>query len=412
MTGARFSNLLMFSNSNLADSSLLEMCQEFEHLFGEGLTKQALDERFNNKAVLFFKMLMELVLNCHLNSDIYKNLLPNCKTIRIKDATSFQLPESMSEKYPGSGGDGSKACVKIQFEYDLRSGKIYDLSIGPFTVNDLTNSKNTLNSVRKGDFLIRDMGFIDNEFMAALQRMGAFYLNRIKSDVSVWLKTIDNNFEKLDLGTVEKQMRHLGIDKKEYEVCLGAKKNVKCRLVLICLPEKIKAEKLRKAKRAAQRTGRQLSKETIARMGLNVFVTNLPAEELAIGLVWDLYRLRWQIELVFKAWKSVAAINKIKKTKRERIECYLYAKLVFVLLGWNIFWKIMDCVDKSAPLSFYKLLKNLKRFCPNLIRTTKVSLKGPGGSEFFLSSVMSNCRLEKRKGHLSSVDIIYRLLSI
>jgi hypothetical protein len=354
---------------------------------------------------------MEVIISRHLKTDVYKNLLPSCETIRIKDATSFQLPESMCEVYSGSGGCSSNACVKIQFEYDLKSGKIYDLTMGSFKVNDLTNSKSTLHSINRNDLLVRDLGYIDNEFLAALQNKGAFYLNRIKSDVSVWIKTNDI-FEKLDLSLVEKQMRQSGLHKKEYEVYLGAKKNVKSRIILICLPEEVKAEKLRKAKKAAQRAGRQLGKDTIARIGLNVFVTNLSEKELPTKLVWELYRLRWQIELVFKAWKSVADINKLKKAKRERIECYLYAKLIFVLMGWNVFWKIMGCLDKSAPLSFFKLLKNLKRFCPYLIPISKTNLKGSGGTELFINSILTNCRLEKRKGHLSSIDIKLSIFDI
>jgi len=105
------------------------------------------------------------------------------------------------------------------------------------------------------------------------------------------------------------------------------------------LPENIKAEKLRKAHAAAKRERRELGNYTIARIGLNLFVSNIKEQDLPKEQVWSLYRLRWQIELVFKVWKSVACVDKIKKAKRERIECHLYGKLLWVLLGWNIYWK-------------------------------------------------------------------------
>lgn len=92
LTGSRFTNLLVLSNGNLAETSMLEMCQDYEYSYGELLSKQSLDERFNERSVVFLKMLIQEVPSRHVPSDRLKDLLPDCKTIRIKDATSFQLP--------------------------------------------------------------------------------------------------------------------------------------------------------------------------------------------------------------------------------------------------------------------------------------------------------------------------------
>lgn len=414
LTGLRFTNLLVFSNGNLAETSLSEMCQEYEYSYGQSLSKQSLDERFNESSVVFLKLLMQEVLSRHVPSDKFKDLLPCCKTIRIKDATSFQLPEDLQNIYHGSGGHTSKACLKIQFEYDLKSGKIIDLSIGPYTTTDLTNSYETIESVNRQDLLLRDLGYIGLDFLGKIQEKEAYFLNRIKSNINVWLRSKNDYFAELDLAKVEKQMRESNIKTREFSVCLGSDKKVNCRLIVECLPEEVKAEKLRKAKRAAQREGRELGKDTISRIGLNLFVTNLKEEDIPKEQVWSLYRLRWQIELVFKVWKSIASVHKIKKAKRERIECHLYGKLLWVLLGWNIYWKITDQIkDKNKAVSFNKMMKNLRNFCQHLKDRTMVKVEGAGFSvQTFVENVLKNCMLEKRKKNLSSTDIIIRLLAI
>lgn len=170
---------------------------------------------------------------CHQR---FKDLLSDCKTIRIKDATSFQLPEDLQKVYPGSGGHTSKACLKIQFEYDLKSGKVQDLSIGPYTA-DLTNSYQTLESVNGQDLLIRDLGYIGLELLGKIQEKEAFFLNRIKSNISIWIIDKNNCFSELDLITVEKQMRRSNIKTREFSVFLGSDKKICCRLILECLPE-------------------------------------------------------------------------------------------------------------------------------------------------------------------------------
>ena len=414
LTGSHFAHLLVFSNGNLAQTSLLEMCQHFEYSSKRLLTKQSLDERFNSNAVAFLKLLMEEVLSRHVPSDGFKDLLPVCETIRIKDATSFQLPEDLCDVYPGSGGKTSKACMKIQFEYDLKSGKILELSVGPYTTSDLTSSYQTIESVNEKDLLIRDLGYIGLDFLEKIENRSAFYLNRIKSNVSVWTADKTDCFAVLDLAKIENQMRKSKINTREFLVCLGSDKKIKCRLVVECLPEEVKAEKLRKANRAAQREGRQLGKDTIARIGMNLFVTNMKEEDIPKELVWSLYRLRWQIELVFKVWKSIASVDKIKKAKRERIECHLYGKLLWVLLGWNIYWKITSHIhDRTKAVSFNKMMKNLRKFCDKLKTQALLKAEGIGLSiQRFIENVLKNCMVEKKKGMLSSVDVIIRILDI
>ncbi|MBC7511350.1 MAG: transposase [Ferruginibacter sp.] len=37
---------------------------------------------------------------------------------------------------------------------------------------------------------------------------------------------------------------------------------------------------------------------------LKVFVNNVGAEKLTVQQAYELYKIRWQIELMFKTWKS------------------------------------------------------------------------------------------------------------
>ncbi|MEY9867180.1 IS4 transposase [Peribacillus sp. B2I2] len=37
--------------------------------------------------------------------------------------------------------------------------------------------------------------------------------------------------------------------------------------------------------------------------GMNVYITNLPLEDVPTEHIHDLYSLRWQIDILFKNWK-------------------------------------------------------------------------------------------------------------
>ena len=96
---------------------------------------------------------------------------------------------------------------------------------------------------------------------------------------------------------------------------------------------------------------------------LSVFITNIPAIEITAQQAYDLYKIRWQIELMFKIWKSVLKINVVRKMKAKRFKCYLYSKLLWVLLCWEITARFEPVIWKHrkkaiSPHKCYVLIKS------------------------------------------------------
>ena len=339
LSGRLFLDLIVFNSENLKRQSLNDLSVLLNHAHGIDMTKQSLHDRFNQFAVVFLKDALEKLLHKQLDVEAYLLNLKGINRILIKDSVCFQVDESLLASYPGSGGSGSKASVRIQFEYDLLGGKINDLSLNAFNDQDATDAIATVDLLKAGDLIIRDLAYVGLQALQEIIKKTAFFLCRLSPSAKVYERKGDQYVE-IAFKKVRSDMEKRGLSMMEKEVYLGKKAKLKTRLVIHRLPAEEVEKRLRKAKQNNKKKGRNgLSKEYIARAHLNLFITNVAAQIVPTRNVWRLYRLRWQIELTFKIWKSICDIEKVKKVKKDRLECYIYSKLILIVLGWKIIWR-------------------------------------------------------------------------
>ncbi len=112
--------------------------------------------------------------------------------------------------------------------------------------------------------------------------------------------------------------------------------------------------------------------------------------------VGTVYRIRWQIELIFKSWKSLLNIHVLKGTVPERIKCYLYGRLILIAVMTVLYsyasWYALRQFQREV--SEYKLICWLKR----LNRLEKAVFLGRMGEVLIelKRDILRNCK-QKRK---------------
>ena len=410
LDGRLFLDLIVFNSENLKSQSLNDLSVILKTDHNVDITKQSLHERFNKSAVTFLRNALEKLIRTQLDFEPYLLNLEGINRILIKDSVCFQIHESLSTDYPGSGGAGSKASVRIQFEYDLLCGMINDLSLNAFNDQDATNAVATVDFLSAGDLIIRDLAYVGLQALKGIIKKAAYFLCRVSPGVKVY-ELIGDQYVELAFTQIRRHMKNKGLTMMEKDVYLGKQEKLKTRLVIHLMPADEVEKRIRKAKQNNKKKGHNaLTKEYIARAHLNLFITNVAEEVVPARNVWDLYRLRWQIELTFKIWKSICDIEKVKKVNKHRLECYIYSKLILIILGWKILWETarkLYCRERKA-LSFYKSFKTLLNV--KLSEVRDVFLKGTGRIEVFLAEFYSISRtnhlLEKKRVKPTSLELL------
>ena len=355
---------ILFTNQDPFKISLNDMAIFHKIHHGIELTRQAIAKRFTKTATLFVKSLLAQMLRSSLSKDMEIFTNTNFNRILIKDSVCNQLPENLKDEYPGSGGASSKASVRIQFEYDLKNQEVIDLSPSAFNKQDCTNAKETLCKLQPNDLVIRDLGYVSIDTLKGVEGMGAWYICRLNNGMDVY---DPETGEKLDFKKLEVHMKKHGLVYIEKQVWVGSKKHP-IRLVIELVPDNVKEERVRKTMRKNIRNGSKTSDQTKARLGLNLFLTNCPKTMIAASEIRKIYGIRWQVELIFKAWKQNMQFHRVKKMNIDRYEFLLYTKLVMVLLTWRLY-QTMDIYmfqKKRQRISVLKFYKTIFQFTTGL----------------------------------------------
>jgi hypothetical protein len=371
ITASSFVKNLVFNGEEHDSLSLLDLKCDFITHENCNVSREAIHKRFNPAAVSFMKDLVSKLVSSHL-SFAAQPLAQPCffKAIFVKDSSKLKLPPSYFSSYPGYGGykGNISSLMNIQYEYDLLSKNWSRLELTRATRNDQTESKETVADIEAGSLYIRDLGYITTTYLKGVQEKGAYYLNRLPK-IGVFTK-VDGKYKPLDWQVLDRKMKKGKLAHLEYEVYLGEEK-IKSRMVLSPVPEEVANQRIRKAAKGGKRStkGYQLSKEYKIKAHYNSFITNVAQEILSKEQVNEGYSLRWQVELIFKAWKSNLKIHKIKAMKKERMECQLLAKFIWVLLNSRLLQITEQILTRSFPgktCSLFKFSKRIKEVSQHL----------------------------------------------
>jgi hypothetical protein len=385
--------------------SLDDLCRELQRE-GIKIRKQSLQERFNEPASNFMKKMVEHALSKKLGLD-KEGIECQFGRIVVNDSTVFQLPEEYSDKYTGSGGGASKAGIRNQYCFDLLSHEIIDITLQEAIIPDC---KYDLQDIRANDLRIEDLGYFKLEKFRVIEKAQAYFLSRLKFRVNLSILE-KGEYKKLDLLKAIGKMKEGEI--KNMQVYLGEKEKFPTRLVLEKVPAQLANEKRRKLTTDKQNKRKGISKERLIFCDVNAFITNCSQQQLPDHLLRQCYSLRWQVEIIFKAWKSFFKIDKVNQMKIERFECFHYGCLMLIIASTNLLgyfkqWYLNKHNEEISELKFFKLIASMKQDIKEIIK--KQTAEFADFLDQLADIIERTCVKEQKKNKLKPLSIL-RILS-
>ena len=172
----------------------------------------------------------------------------------------------------------------------------FDLfELGSYRDNDQGAADLVLEVAQRGDLVLRDLGYFVLANLRKMGQLGVFFVSKHRPGISFY---DPQTGAEIDLMTLFK-----GKNRVDMSVLAGAKEKVPLRLVAQKLPEEVARQKKERARKDRNKKTNH-SEAYYEELEWAIFLTNIGEEMLSAQEVALIYRLRWFIEIVFKAWKS------------------------------------------------------------------------------------------------------------
>jgi len=185
--------------------------------------------------------------------------------------------------------------------------------------------------IGKGERIIADRGYCARSGVWHVASCGGYSCIRVNPQS---MPLLEPDGARFPLKDHLKNMQQGG-EIKEWQVAVETPDTevlLQGRLCVIRKFDKDIAKSKKNRRQVATRKKRPISEDTLLFAEYVIVFSTFPEKDFSTKDVLDAYRLRWQMELVFKRFKQIARFGHLPKHDDESSKAWLYGKLLVALL--------------------------------------------------------------------------------
>ncbi|MCK6531045.1 IS4 family transposase [Myxococcota bacterium] len=345
---------LMCALATLRVESLADLLRTFNAVTGRSVQYKPFH---NQLAKPEFPELMRLVL-CHFLENLVlrvlepvpDDILAGFEDIILQDGSSLAVRDSLADRYPGRFTRVSPAAVELHATVSVLRDQPIRISLAPDVQAERDFLPEPGNLARC--LFMADRGYADIEYCDQVAQAGGSFIIRFKENVAPQVvacfvaESRCTDLERRSLNAIRNTLR--GVDADLDVSWRRGDRTISMRLVWIWNPT------LRKHM---------------------VLATNLDRRQVSLNVVRRLYSLRWQVDLLFKEWKSYANLHRFQTDKEGIVVGLMWASLAAALLKRFLAHAtraVFEGVETSTRRTAMALHRHLLPLVENLLRSRSI----------------------------------------
>jgi Transposase DDE domain len=390
LSGAAFVQALVFGWLANPHASLAALAQAVA-VAGVAISPQGLDQRFTEAAAAFLEEVLAAAVQAVVAAEpVAIPLLQRFTAVVVLDCSTIVLPDALGLWWPGCGGSSAthtQAALKVGVRFDLCRGALR----GPLLYDGRTHESTTpiqRAPLPAGALRLADLGFFD---LAALAQIGAqdgYWLSRLHFGTAVY-DVQGRRWDVLDLLAAQGAGAQVDLS-----IALGAQQRLSARLLAVRVPQEVADQRRRRLRATARDRGRTPSAARLAWCDWTILVTNVPPQMLTVREALVLARARWQIELLFKLWKSHGHIDESRSGKPWHVLCEVYAKLLAMVVQH---WLLLTGCWAYPDRSLVKAAQTVRQHALHLASALACPAALCTAITLIHRCLAAGCRLNRRK---------------
>ncbi|PIP78457.1 MAG: transposase [Gammaproteobacteria bacterium CG22_combo_CG10-13_8_21_14_all_40_8] len=287
--------------------------------FHNQLSKPALAELMKVIASKVFSLWINDVLNYK------KGHFSQFNKVYIQDGSSFAVKDTLKNVWPGRFTKISPAAIELHATINLQTGSFEQAIITPDTFSERGEMPNV--KELKGNLFLADRGYYSGEFIVNLDKAGGHYVLRAKGLKRVTITSATR-------ADGKSLMKKKAIELSKLQARLPKRQAVDMNV-------EIKGEVVR-----------LIAFWSLKEKRHTYLITNLKRDEFSISDIDAIYRMRWQVELIFKECKSHNSLHGFNTEKASIQESLIWASLISVTLKRFI----SGCVERIFKVEMSTML--------------------------------------------------------
>jgi hypothetical protein len=325
------------------------------------VSASALHQRLTAATVQFLQKLLHFALQMkHGRNPVAAEILHQFSAVLLVDSSILKLSAHLAQQFQGFATQGTEAMVKLQTCFDYLSGCLYAIELEHGRQVDQLSTL-IARTCHAGALMIFDLGYFSVTTLRLIAQAQAFFVVRYKYNTKLFDAATG---QPLDINALlQQQPTAMGV----YFVLLGHQQRLPVRLVAYRLSDARYGQRRARALANAKDKKHTPSAAHLAQLRWSIILTNTSADQIADDLLYTVYSVRWQIELLFKLWKSHGQLKQIPPCRGPRMLCQLYALLIGLVLFHGMTGALRFTAQPQRELSLPKALTYFQDLCRALL---------------------------------------------